>query len=230
MARLSALVEATAEATGWSSNNVSLYARYAREAGYIKQAARGMAAAEMGASDGAALLGAMMASHYAKDTKHTLDDLQETVRTFNGWDNAYFDSIKDFEMIMRPVPMLIMSDNLERVVTLPKCLDFLAAQHSILGLLTGLIERAADGSLARFISKGRGTYGTVGLNLVVQRSPLAANLELIAGSWSRGKNSIGQVVGKIDYHFPRADIWRGDLISLHKVSHYTILRMGKALA
>jgi hypothetical protein len=75
MARLSDLVEMVSSVTGLPRNNVALFGRLAREAGFIAQGGRGFSAPDMTARDAACLLGALIASPTAKDTPKTLETI-----------------------------------------------------------------------------------------------------------------------------------------------------------
>ena len=72
MAVISDLVRIVAEVEGFEENFVSVYARSAREAGYISHHGRGRNASKMTALDAAHLLIAVNASPLAKDVPQTI--------------------------------------------------------------------------------------------------------------------------------------------------------------
>lgn len=72
MAVISDLVRVVAEIEGFEENFVSVYARSAREAGYISHHGRGRNAAKMTALDAAHLLVAVNASPLAKEVPETI--------------------------------------------------------------------------------------------------------------------------------------------------------------
>ena len=131
MARATALVDLIAALTGLDHAKVTRHARFAREAGYLSQAARGRSAAHMTAKDAAHLLASILNDGIGQDAGMILkhigcmeidgEDLRNLKDARKWRDGA-------LEQLRALLPVLF------------------EPEHSFIDLLVALIEQAASGS------------------------------------------------------------------------------------
>ena len=131
MARATELVDLIAALTGLDHAKVNRHARFARQAGYLSQAARGLSAAHMTAKDAAHLLASILNDGIAQDAgtilKH-IGDMEmndEDVRNLNDA-NKWRDGAR--ERLRAVLPVLF------------------EPEHGFVDLLVALIEQAESGS------------------------------------------------------------------------------------
>lgn len=240
MARLSALVDATARATGWPQNNVGLYARHAREAGLIRQASRGVAGAEMTSADAAALLCAMLGSHFAKDAAETIRALQDTESVVANWELDFAPNFDDGTLVIAEegARTYAVSELEWEPITahIHKELSFLLTRHSLFGALERLIESARVGYLDKFTSL-ESDLGRPGFIIGVREQSKSAWINMI--SWRETPpDALGysytrflvERAGVMMMYEPRQKTFvSSDLGTTRTITHGTLLEVGRAI-
>lgn len=144
MAKLSELMTCVAGVTGIPESDVRQFGRRAREAGYIAQGARGNAAPDMGPTDAANLLIAILGAEYAKDAPDVIARYRSLKSEFVSEDGT-------------PSNWINYGETRDCIIK-PKILSWFEREHTFGEALEYLIERAM---LGYFDKKSPSIYGSI---------------------------------------------------------------------